>query len=350
MRTKFGIHCEKEKEKRTSSQYMEEFHSKGSREMPEKLGEEGGGINQEYGNFSSCTRIYKLDETATTTVQRKKKITQKGIKQVSSCTSAERSLLVTTCCIISASGNTIPPVMVFPRKKFNPRMTDGAPHGTLGLVFDSEWMARELFPSVVKHYHPEIPVTIFDIARCVNYAFGKSMTPVNIKSEFRKTGIYPFDKFIFTDDDFASSVTDRNVNQNNVESTLVTDPNEPSTSRCTEENNQSKGTFISPQEFKGYPKAEERINKRKKREKAKSIIATDTPEKIALEAKQKERERKKTVQWKNVKRKVVKEDSTDEETENATILLTEISDDDIDFVEEINPPRGRFCSDCIYGQ
>ncbi|KAI4462993.1 hypothetical protein MML48_4g00015771 [Holotrichia oblita] len=131
--------------------------------------------------------------------------------------------------------------------------------------------------------------------------------------------------------------------------------NEPSTSRCTEENinsdknsltpnnttpkeNQSKGTFISPQEFKGYPKAEERINKRKKREKARSIIATDTPEKIALEAKQKERERNKTVQRKNVKMKVVEEDSTDEETENATMLLTETSDDDIDFVEEINPP------------
>ncbi|KAI4463175.1 hypothetical protein MML48_4g00008072 [Holotrichia oblita] len=131
--------------------------------------------------------------------------------------------------------------MVFPRKKFNPRMTDGAPHGTLEVVSDSGWMTRELFPSVVKHYikqtssttliildnheshltieritlakengviiltlpphtsnkllpldvsvffsfkafyntalqtwlldHAGIPVTIFDIARCVNYSF-----------------------------------------------------------------------------------------------------------------------------------------------------------------------------------
>lgn len=66
--------------------------------------------------------------------------------------------------------------------------------------------------------HPGIPVSIFDIAGCVNYAFDKSMTPANIKSGFRKTGIYPFDKYIFTDDDFAiSSVTDRNVDQNNEE-------------------------------------------------------------------------------------------------------------------------------------
>ncbi|KAK9745418.1 hypothetical protein QE152_g6937 [Popillia japonica] len=130
---------------------------------------------------------------------------------------------------------------------------------------------------------------------------------------------------------------DRNANQNNVQSTLVTDPNEPSTSRCTEENvnsdknsltpnnrttkqNIAKELSISPQEFKGYPKAEKRINKRKKREKAKK------------------REGKKTVQRKIVKRRVVEEDSTDEETENATMLLTEISDDDINFVEEINPP------------
>lgn len=59
------------------------------------------------GYFSSGTRIYNLDETATTTVQKPNKIiAQKGIKQVSSCTNAKRGLLVTSCCIISASGNT----------------------------------------------------------------------------------------------------------------------------------------------------------------------------------------------------------------------------------------------------
>lgn len=112
-------------------------------------------VFKKYGNFCSGTRIYNLDETATTTVQKPNKIVaQKGIKQVSSCTSAERGLLVTTCCVISASENTIPLVMVFPRKKFNPRMTYGAPCGTLGLVSDSGWMTRELFPSVLRDFSP----------------------------------------------------------------------------------------------------------------------------------------------------------------------------------------------------
>jgi hypothetical protein len=89
----------------------------------------------------------------TTTVHKPKKIVaQKGVKQVNTCSSGERGILVTTCCIVSASGNTIPPVMVFPRKKLNHRMTAGAPTGTLGLVSDSGWMNRELFPAVIRHF------------------------------------------------------------------------------------------------------------------------------------------------------------------------------------------------------
>jgi hypothetical protein len=50
--------------------------------------------------FVDGTRIFNLDETATTTVI----IAKKGIKQVSSTTSGERGILVTTCCVISANG------------------------------------------------------------------------------------------------------------------------------------------------------------------------------------------------------------------------------------------------------
>lgn len=391
-------------------------------------------IFKKHGNFNSGTRIYNLDETATTTVRKPKKIiAQKGIKQVSSCISAERGLLVTTCCVVSASGNTIPPVMVFPRKKINPRMTSGAPAGTLGLVSDSGWMTRELFPSVMRHFiahtsssldnpsllifdnheshltieglnlakdngvviltlpphtsnklqpldvavfssfkafyntalqtwlleHPGIPVTIFDIAGCVSYAFEKSMTPSNIKSGFRKAGIYPFDKYIFTDDDFAlSSVTDRILHDNSDDGTSEANDhneiNEPSTSNVSgslEQRNSDtfqlarlakktpdKKMFLSPQEFKGYPKAKERKTMRKNRQKSKSIIATDTPEKMALEEKQKERERKKALRMnKSVKRKVLLEESTDEEDDVAILMASENSDDDIDLIGEIDP-------------
>ena len=55
---------------------------------------------------------------------------------------------------------------------------------------------------------------INEVAACVGKAFEKSMTPSNIKSGFKSTGIFPYDKFIFNDDDFiVSSVTDRQESQ-----------------------------------------------------------------------------------------------------------------------------------------
>lgn len=91
-------------------------------------------VIQRHECFRDGTRIYNLDETATSTVQTTKKVLgQKGSKQISQCTSGERGILVTTCSIICASGFALPPAMVFPRVKFKPIMTRDAPPGTLGL-------------------------------------------------------------------------------------------------------------------------------------------------------------------------------------------------------------------------
>ena len=235
--------------------------------------------------FADGTRIYNLDVTATTTVQKPKRvIAGKGIKQVCQSTSAERGTLVTTCCIISASGNHLPPAMVFPRVNFRNHMIKGAPAGTLGLAGKTGWMTVELFYQVMEHFikhshsSPQNPsllifdnheshlsfktssmakehgvtvltipphcshriqpldvsvyypfskyyddainswmisnpgklISIYEVASCVNSAHERALTPANIISGFRKTGIYPFDRNIFSDDDFMSSaVTDR---------------------------------------------------------------------------------------------------------------------------------------------
>ncbi|XP_074039970.1 uncharacterized protein [Leptinotarsa decemlineata] len=99
------------------------------------------------------SRIYNLDETSTATVQKPKKVVAaKGVKQISHCTSGERGVLVTTCAIISASGNHIPPAMVYPRKNYKKRMILGAPPGTLGLANPSGWMTVELFVQVLEHF------------------------------------------------------------------------------------------------------------------------------------------------------------------------------------------------------
>nr|KAI8748377.1 KAJerky -like [Biomphalaria glabrata] len=64
----------------------------------------------------ACERIWNVDETGITTVQKPaKQIAQKGDKRVGAIVAQERGTLVTVCCSISASGNHIPPFLVFPR-------------------------------------------------------------------------------------------------------------------------------------------------------------------------------------------------------------------------------------------
>ena len=103
--------------------------------------------------FANGTRVFNLDETATTTVHKPPKIlAERGVKQVSKCTSGERGTLVTSCLIVSAVGNTVPPAMVFPRVNFRAHMVAGAPPGTLGLASKSGWMTSELFIQVMQHF------------------------------------------------------------------------------------------------------------------------------------------------------------------------------------------------------
>lgn len=68
-------------------------------------------------NFANGSRIYNLDETGTSTVGviKMKIIGEKGIKQIHQIKSAERGVLITTCCIIGANGSVLPPVMIFSR-------------------------------------------------------------------------------------------------------------------------------------------------------------------------------------------------------------------------------------------
>lgn len=55
--------------------------------------------------FCDGTKIFNLDETATTTVQKPQRvIAPKGRKTLGKVTSSEKGVLVTTCCIVSTSG------------------------------------------------------------------------------------------------------------------------------------------------------------------------------------------------------------------------------------------------------
>lgn len=351
--------------------------------------------------FVDGTRIFNLDETGTTTVQKPQKVVAPAGAKVGKVTSGEKGTLVTTCCMVSATGHALPPAIVFPRKNFKSLMMYGAPPGSLGLASPSGWMTSDLFMEVMKHFikcssttpenpsllimdnheshlsiealdlakqsgvvvltfHPHTthklqpldvglmgplktyyysaleswmlqnpgkPVTIYEIARFIGHAYPRSMTPLNISAAFAKCGIFPYNKDIFTDEDFMpSTVTDRPVpvveepdmdvsaildmNESNVEQQqketrrsscdldVKTDRESPSilsqehqscfqNSTPPKETNEARGKenlpiqkdIISPLMFRPPIKAGPRSQKRKGRKLGKSMIATDTPEK-----------------------------------------------------------------------
>lgn len=160
--------------------------------------------------------------------------------------------------------------------------------------------------------HPGQTLSIYNVAELVGQAFEKAMTPSNIKSGFKKTGILPFDRDVFTEDDFLTSevtnrpITDEDLQMQSRDCTTPTVENQepltlrpalqenenqqPSTSRAAiqEVENQVK----SPLEFRNYPRAGPRktTNNRKK---GKSLILTDTPIKNEIEERAQEREKKK---------------------------------------------------------
>lgn len=358
-------------------------------------------------NIADGTRIYNLDETGTTTVQKSQKVLAvKGQKQICKVTSAERGILVTTCCIVNSAGTFLPPVMVFPRTHFKQHMLNGAPPGSLGLANPSGWMNSELFVETMKHFikhsqssqenpcllimdnyeahisinvinlakengvtiltvpphstgkmqpldvglfkpfktaynaavdswmmrHPGKPISIYEIAACVGEAHMKAMTPINIMNAFRKTGIFPYDNNIFTDIDFLpSEVTNRpllteihqNVSIQNAPSVEQQRLNsiEASTSEAA-----TKKEFLSPEQFRGFPVAGPRKG-RKQRRKGKSMIATDTPEKMEIEEREMAKRAKRA---KVAKRKVLEEEVETTDEDDYSVHSDEDSDEQHD--------------------
>ncbi|CAH1961297.1 unnamed protein product [Acanthoscelides obtectus] len=159
--------------------------------------------------------------------------------------------------------------------------------------------------------NPGKVMNIYDIPTVLRDSFSLAVTPLNIQKGFKVTGIWPFNREIFQDDEFLpSEVTDRPKPENiNTSMEISPEPEfnrenqrtpQPSTSSaCSLSLDKSvdllsTGTHITPRELKPYPKAMPRKSKvgRKKRV---SAILTDTPIKSALEEEERTRQRKKNV-------------------------------------------------------
>ncbi|XP_043478272.1 MFS-type transporter clz9-like [Leptopilina heterotoma] len=70
---------------------------------------------------------------------------QKGRKQVGAITSAERGATITVEICLSASGQYMPPMIIFPRKRMNPQLMINAAPGAWETCSESGWMTAELF-------------------------------------------------------------------------------------------------------------------------------------------------------------------------------------------------------------
>lgn len=102
-------------------------------------------------NFTA-ERIFNFDESGVSTVlDTPKVLAPKSQKQVGQIVSSERGELVTFGAIISASGNTIPPLFVFPRVHYKDHFLEGAPEGSIGAANRSGWINSEIFISVLTH-------------------------------------------------------------------------------------------------------------------------------------------------------------------------------------------------------
>lgn len=195
---------------------------------------------------------------------------------------------------------------------------------------------------------------IYNVAACVGIAHGRAMLPQSILNSFKKTGIFPVDRHIFTDDMFAPSLVSERPNppdetlpdepltcqlaaslptvesENPPSSPQISSENfqqpidTPSTSRCqnsTPMPSQQPGCYLSPAEIRGYPKSKLNTSSKKPREKGKSRIITDTPEKLLLEEKQINKKTQKTTnsnaeRTKSIKRKLVENEKNEKTTDD----------------------------------
>lgn len=275
-----------------------------------------------------------MDETGIVTVQRPDRVVaRRGFRQIGSLTSAERGTLTTLAIAVSATGNSVAPLFVFPRVHFKDHFLKMAPPGSVGGANPSGWINEELFLTFLKHFvatvkctrekpvlllldnhdthlsiaalnyakesgivmlsfpphcshklqpldrsvfgplkkfinsactawmksNPGKVITIYDIPGIVATSLPMALTPSNIMSGFRVTGIYPFNKDVFSEQDFLPSyVTDR---ENPNETEVYTHSNRV-------ENNEDKGIRGTGNEQHEVDEAENLDTRRKNIEKA----------------------------------------------------------------------------------
>ncbi|XP_069695885.1 torsin-1B-like isoform X3 [Periplaneta americana] len=104
-------------------------------------------------------------------------------RRVGKVASAERGQIVSIMCCLSP---TIPPAIIFLRKRLNPELYRDAPEGTLHLISDSGCMNTELFVEWLQHFTKFVKPTKVDPALLIvdNHTSHCSLEPENTSSHF----------------------------------------------------------------------------------------------------------------------------------------------------------------------
>ena len=149
--------------------------------------------------------------------------------------------------------------------------------------------------------HPGKTITIHNVVELAGQAFENSFTIKNIVAGFKTTGIYPFNRNAFSDEDFdAANVTDRPIVEQTIEPVNTPVEPQPSTSSCSFTSPQpttsltevSSSPSFPVEIVRPFPKAPARSEKPRGRKRGRSKILTETPEKEALEQQKIEKEKK----------------------------------------------------------
>ncbi|KAF2885440.1 hypothetical protein ILUMI_20720 [Ignelater luminosus] len=116
--------------------------------------------------------------------------------------------------------------------------------------------------------NPGIPMTIYQVAECMGEAHPKAFTPANIIAGFKRSGIYPLNRSVFSEADFLNaSVTDRPIDLESPSTSFQARKNDDLNKETNKTNLKCDSTdntettdgkrstdFVSPEAFRDFRK------------------------------------------------------------------------------------------------
>lgn len=187
--------------------------------------------------------------------------------------------------------------------------------------------------------NPGKTASIYHIPVCVNEAFMSAMTPRNICSGFRSTGIFPYNRDIFSDAEFEPSMVSDRPNHDMLStseedqpmastSTSAELPSQACSSTCGTDSLLTSPGYVSPTEILPLPKSQQ-PRAQTKRKRVKTRILTDTPEKQAIEMEHEKRKNKNKLKRKQVTNIKEQGKSKKKQTKKKTLVYSSSEESDV---------------------